>query len=176
MNTLNEKKKINSNTKIPITRELIKEALLKTNGNFTRAAQLIGELIEEDVSRQRFTKWVDSFNISYYPKLLKKDLTKRVLDTAIEKAIKDKDNYCIGKILDKWGHFVGFVNDHEDGSPESNELLAIALANSTEKDLIEAREKSEKRTRKSKYERLRTIDNKDDDDNIDSENEDSYED
>lgn len=124
------------------TKEACKAALVQAMGNFSKAARIISDGLGVEISRQRFQNWLHEYDIQYYPKIVRKHMVKTVLDNMYNKAMREGDNYCMGKILDKWGKDVGFTDDHEDDTAQSNELLAQALANATEKDLIKAREKA----------------------------------
>ena len=122
---------------IPFTKEQVQEALDAAWGNLSKAAASLRYPNGKQVPRPTFCYWVEKYELKYYSTVVKKQIAQMALQTVQKKAIKDEDNQCLFKLLDRWGKFIEFEdpkNEKEDEEEKLTPAQAMALARHIRKE------------------------------------------
>ncbi|MFW9872295.1 MAG: hypothetical protein ACFFG0_04265 [Candidatus Thorarchaeota archaeon] len=131
-------------------KQKIKDALINAGGSFSKAAKMFKRPDGEDIPWSTFRDWVEYYQLEYIPELIRKTYTKMAVDVIIQKALEERDNACLFKIADRWGHLIGFGEPAQKQEIDHKFSMEKYWDTYDGKDLVKAREASERRKEQKK--------------------------
>jgi hypothetical protein len=90
-------------------RDIVEMAYTKAGGSFVGAANMF---IRDDgiqVTGKAFASWVRAYEIELFPDRVKQKICRSALLTLVDLAVKERSEKAICKLLDTWGHLIGFT-------------------------------------------------------------------
>lgn len=95
--------------KFEFTKEEVEQALEESWGNVSKAARYLKNPDGSEVARSTLDKAIGRMGIKYYSDSVKGKIAKAALDVVQDKAINERDQKCLFKLLETWGKHVDFT-------------------------------------------------------------------